>query len=105
MIEPVALENFFITFFSAAMVILLAACYAVLFALSRIMARPYWMVWAYGVYGLLVIAVCSLVYGANLNGHWRALAFLMLLGYLLAPRVIWHLSVTTHRAEERDQAP
>ena len=40
MIEPVALQNFFLTFFSAAMVILTGALYALLFAYARVKRRP-----------------------------------------------------------------
>jgi len=40
MIEPVALKDFFITFFSAALIIMAGASYALLFAWSKVAANP-----------------------------------------------------------------
>jgi hypothetical protein len=101
MIEPVALADFFITFFSAAMIILCGALYALLFAWSRVHARPGLMPWAYASYGALFICVLVLMQAANMNSpFWIAIGILMLVGYLLAPHAIWHLCTATHAAEE-----
>jgi len=103
MIEPVALQDFFITFFSAAMVILSGAGYAALYAWARLSRRRGVMVWAYGCYVLLAAAVVVLADAAHLNGFWRIVVALMLVGYLLAPHGIWRLCADTHADEPEDE--
>jgi hypothetical protein len=102
-IEPVALQDFFVAFFSAAMVILSAAGYAALYAWAKLSRRRSVMVWAYCCYALLTTAVLVLAYAAHLNGSWRLVVALMLLGYLLAPHGIWRLCAGTHTAESEDE--
>jgi hypothetical protein len=104
MIEPVALKDFFITFFSAAMVILTGGLYAMLFAYARIKRRPGLMWLAYVSYAGLAISVATLASAANLFGStfWITIVALMLVGYLLAPHAIWHLCVGTHQDELGD---
>lgn len=102
MIEPVALQDFFVTFFSAAAVILFGAGYAGLFAWARLGNRRHMMPWAYTCYATLAIAVYVLAEAAHLHGTWTVVTILMLLGYLLAPHAIWHLCAATHRAEHAE---
>jgi uncharacterized membrane protein len=101
MIEPVALKDFFLTFFSAAMVILTGALYALLFAYARVRQRPRLMPLAYAAYLGLVASVLVLALVANLfaTAFWTFIVALMLLGYLLAPHAIWHLCIGTHAHE------
>jgi uncharacterized membrane protein len=101
MIEPVALKDFFLTFFSAAMVIMAGALYALLFAYARVRGRPRLMPLAYAAYFGLVASVLVLATVANLfaTGFWTFIVVLMLVGYLLAPHAIWHLCVGTHARE------
>lgn len=98
MIEPANLANFFTIFFSAALVIVLGALYALLFAYARIRMRPALMPLAYLSYAGLFVAVLVLARGANLLSHplWTGVVIFMLVGYLLAPHGIWHLCVGTH---------
>lgn len=97
MIEPVALEDFFITFFSAALIILAGASYALLFAWSKLNAKPYIKIAAYISYLILVIAVVLLSKAANFSGSWLIVSLLMLIGYFFAPMGIWYLTVKTHK--------
>jgi hypothetical protein len=99
MIEPVELKDFFITFFSAAMVILSGAGYAGLYAWAKLRATPRLLLWAYGCYGVLVAATLLLARATHLNGQWQILVGLMLVGYLLAPQGIWRLCVASHGKE------
>jgi len=105
MIEPVELQDFFIVFFSGAMVIMAGALYALLFAWSRLQAKPWMMFLAYGAYGILFISVLTLGSAAHLNGFWQWLVVAMLVGYLLAPHGIWRLCVGTHDTEEDESPP
>lgn len=103
MIEPVHLENFFMAFFAAAMVIFAGALYALLFAYSRVHRYPRLMPFAYGAYVVLAASVIALAHALNLTGLWQGLVYLMLLGYLLAPHAIWRLCVDTHAHEDRER--
>jgi uncharacterized membrane protein len=98
MIEPAGLADFFTIFFSSAMVILLGALYALLFAYARIRSMPVLMPLAYLAYAGLFISTLFLAQAANLLSHplWATVVACMLLGYLLAPHGIWHLCVGTH---------
>ncbi len=102
MIEPANLANFFTIFFSSAMVILLGALYALLFAFARLKGDRRLMPLAYLSYVGLTVAVLTLAQAANLlkQPFWFSIVVLMLLGYLLAPHGIWHLCVSTHANEE-----
>jgi len=106
MIEPVALQDFFLSFFSAAMVILCGALYALLFAYARVRQRPRLMPLAYLAYLGLVASVLVLATVANLfaTGFWTLIVALMLVGYLLAPHAIWHLCVGTHAHEHAEES-
>jgi hypothetical protein len=102
MLEPVKLANFFIVFFSAAMVILFGASYALLFAWSRVKHRRRLLLLAYTAYVGLFLSVITLAFAANLfnNAFWSFIVLLMLVGYLFAPHAIWRLCVGTHLADD-----
>jgi len=100
MIEPVALKDFFITFFSAALVIMAGASYALLFAWSKVNNKPYIKIAAYFSYLLLIVAVVLLTRAANFSGYWLSLSVVMVVGYFFAPIGIWHLCVKTHAASD-----
>lgn len=104
MIEPASLANFFTVFFSAAMVILLGALYALLFAYSRVKGDARLMPLAYLAYAGLFVSTLFLADAANLLKHpaWAVIVVFMLAGYLLAPHAIWHLCVGTHAEEHKD---
>lgn len=97
MIEPVALQDFFITFFSSALIILAGAGYALLYAWSKLKSDSRFKIAAYVSYVLLIISVLELTRAAQFQGYWLVMSFLMLVGYFFAPIGIWHLCVKTHR--------
>lgn len=96
MLEPVALKDFFITFFSSALIILAGASYALLFAWSKLSTKRWLSVASYVSYLVLAIAVYVLSKAANFSGVWLTLSAVMLVGYLFAPIGVWHLCVKTH---------
>jgi hypothetical protein len=96
MIEPVALEDFFITFFSSALIILAGASYALLFAWSRVNPNLRIKIAAYVSYAMLVLAVAELTRAAQFQGYWLIISVVMVIGYFFAPIGIWHLCVKTH---------
>jgi len=96
MIEPVALKDFFITFFSSALIIMAGASYALLFAWSKVNPRLSIKLSAYVSYLVLLVSVYQLTLAANLVGYWQIISYLMVIGYFFAPIAIWHLCKKTH---------
>jgi len=96
MIEPVALQDFFITFFSSALIILAGASYALLFAWSKVNPNFRIKIAAYVSYLVLVVSVAELTRAAQFQGYWLIISFVMVVGYFFAPIGIWHLCVKTH---------
>jgi hypothetical protein len=96
MIEPVALKDFFITFFSSALIIMAGASYALLFTWSKVNPRLSIKLSAYISYLILLASVYQLTLAANLIGYWRIISYLMVIGYFFAPIFIWHLCKKTH---------
>ncbi len=105
MIHPVELQDFLLNFFAAALVILAGACYALCYAGAKLTRRPVLMRWAYGAYAVLVLAVWALADTAHLDGYWRLLTALMLVGYFAAPRAIFRLCADTHTADDESLSP
>jgi len=101
MIEPAELGNFFAVFFSSAMVIVLGALYALLFAFSRLKNNQSYLFIAYLAYSGLAISTVILTKTANLGNHffWISIIAFMLIGYFFTPRFIWHLCIETHKTE------
>ena len=100
MIEPVALEDFFITFFSSALIILAGASYALLFAWSKVNPSLNIKIFAYVSYAVLLLAVAELTRAAQFQGYWLIISVVMVIGYFFAPIGIWHLCVKTHAAPD-----
>lgn len=99
LIEPVALSDFFLSFFSAALLIFTAALYAGCFAWARISGKRLAYVGAGLAYAGLLL--CIVVFGRvnHFSGYWFALSAVMALGYALMPAAIWQLCVATHAHE------
>lgn len=97
MIEPVALKDFFITFFASALIILAGAGYALLYAWSKVNANARIKFLAYLSYAVLVLSVIELTRAANFSGYWLIISIAMAVGYFFAPIGIWHLCVKTHQ--------
>lgn len=102
MYEPVAAADIMKAVIAGAMVVLAGAGYALFFALGKIAGGALKATAAYLSYGVLVASVLVLAQALNLNGFWRIVVGVMLVGYLLAPHAIWHLCVGTHEAQGRD---
>jgi uncharacterized Tic20 family protein len=96
MLEPVALKDFFITFFSSALIIMAGASYALLFTWSKVNPKISIKISAYVSYLILLASVYQLTLAANLVGHWRIISYLMVIGYFFTPIAIWHLCKQTH---------
>jgi hypothetical protein len=98
--EPVALQDFFITFFSSALIILAGASYALLFAWTKVNPNFRIKMAAYVSYAVLILSVAELTRAAQFQGYWLVISLVMVIGYFFAPIAIWHLCVKTHDAPE-----
>ncbi len=96
MVEPVALQDFFITFFSSALIILAGASYALLFTWSKVNPKFNIKIAAYVSYAVLIFSVAELTRAAQFHGYWLIISLVMVIGYFFAPIGIWHLCVKTH---------
>lgn len=105
MIEPVATTDLMTSVIAAALVILGGGGYALGYAWARLWRRPAVLVGAYAAFAVLVVAVWALARTAHLDGHWRHLSALMLLGYFLLPRVVFRLCTGTHAASSSERRP
>lgn len=99
LVEPVALSDFFLSFFSAAMIIFCAALYAGFYAWAKIAARRALHIAAWLAYATLLVFVGVFSNVNHLNGSWQLLSLTMALGYAFMPHVIWNLCVATHADE------
>lgn len=103
-IQPVALSDFFLSFFSAALIILLAAVYAGLYAWHKISGARVFLMGARLGYVALLICVGLFSYVNRFSDYWLVLSLLMALGYGWMPRLIWRLCLATHQ-DDTPQPP
>jgi hypothetical protein len=97
--QPVDQAQLITAAFAAAVVILAGAAYALCYAGSRMLRRRGFLLAAAASYLVLFLATIILAVALRLDGSWRVLVWLMLVGYLLAPPLVWRLCVGTHAAE------
>ncbi|MDT8407859.1 MAG: hypothetical protein RQ715_11480 [Methylococcales bacterium] len=103
MIEPVALEDFFVTFFSSALIILTGAGYAACWAGYQLTVRRVFLGWAVVCYLGLLAALWVLTRAAHFQGHWQWLTWILATGYLLAPILIGRLTAGTHTSTKNNR--
>ena len=99
LIEPVALSDFFLSFFSAAMIILSGATYAGLYAWAKIKSSRGFYLSAWIAYAILLACVAVFSVINHFTGYWLLLSLTMAVGYAFMPRIIWQLCVATHSTE------
>ena len=77
--------------------VLCAAGYALLLALGRARGVAVLRHFALLAYAGVVLAAAGLCWALRLQGLWLVLIAVVLVGYFVAPRAIWRLSVATHQ--------
>ena len=83
---------------------LFGAAYAVCLALGRLNGLSILRRAAYFAYAALVAATGLFAWAMNLGGMWLALVAALLVGYFVAPRAIWRLSVATHNVSSNGES-
>ena len=96
MIEPVEVQQIALAAILGGAIIFFGAVYAVFYALSKLRSERRLSSFAYLAYVCLVIVTVGIAQVLNLNGWWLALIVVLLVGYFIAPRFIWHLSEAVH---------
>ena len=102
MIEPVDVQQIATAAILSGAIIFFGAAYAVFFALSQLRDQSGFSGYAYAFYGGLVVCTVGLAGVLHLTGWWLTLVVTLLVGYLLAPRFIWRVSVDVHALEDPD---
>lgn len=97
--EPLGLQDMFFGTMAGAAIVLTGALYALFFALGRLHDSRAMDVASLLSYLILVLAVLVLINALALSGVWILVTGVMLIGYFLLPRAIWHLCVGTHAGD------
>lgn len=92
------------TFAGAALVggamVLFGACYAIFHALAGLSRSRRFAYISLVSYGALAACAVALAYLLDLEGWWLGLIAILLVGYFIAPRLIWRLSLAVHGEED-----
>lgn len=100
--EPLGLQEIFFSTMAGAAIVLMGASYALFFALGRLHKSRTMSAASLISYLLLGVATYVLADALALNGVWILVTTVMLVGYFLLPRAIWHLCVGTHAGQPAD---
>jgi hypothetical protein len=100
--EPLGLQEIFFSTMAGAAIVLMGASYALFFALGRLHESRAMSAASLISYLLLGVATYVLADALALNGVWILVTTVMLVGYFLLPRAIWHLCVGTHAGQPAD---
>jgi hypothetical protein len=90
------LRDLFVGTMAGAAVVLMGAFYALFYALGKLNSHRLSLAISFLSYLGLVAATVLLANALQLRGFWLLVPAVMLIGYLLAPMVIWRLSVDIH---------
>lgn len=85
-------------------IVMLGAGYALLHALGRMRDSKALMLASLACYLGLAVAVVALTLVLDLSHWWIGLSATLLLGYFVAPRFIWRLSVAVHADTDAELA-
>lgn len=100
MIDPVELQGIAVAALSAGGIVLFGAAYAICLALGRLRSLAILRPLSYVAYLALVAVTGLFAWAMNLTGSWAILTVVLLVGYFVAPRAIWRLSVATHETSD-----
>ena len=81
---------------AGAMVVVCGGLYALFLAFSRLRGSRHLARFAALAYAALVVFAFLLAASLALTPAWYAVIAVMLAGYWLAPKAIWHLTAATH---------
>lgn len=91
--------NLLLSATAGAMIVVSGGLYALLLALGRLHRRALLTRAAAAAYVVLVAFVLVLAGSLELTPAWYIVCVVMLAGYGLAPKAIWHLTDATHGSD------
>ena len=97
--DPVQIEQIATAAMAAGGIIFCGALYAIFYALGRLAGNPRLIRIGFLSYAGLLVATALLTHSLQLRGLWLGLVPCLLLGYLLAPPLIWRLCTGVHVLE------
>jgi len=100
--EPLGLQDMFFGTMAGAAIVLMGASYALFFALGRLHNSRSMSAASLVSYLLLALAAYVFADALALTGIWIVITTVMLVGYFLLPRAIWHLCVGTHAGDSAE---
>jgi L-lactate permease len=103
MINPVDVQQIAIAAIIAGAIVFFGAAYAVFYALAMLGHNKRFLRIAYAGYLALFACTVALAVILQLTGWWLTLVVSLLVGYFVAPRFIWQLSVAVHDIDESDE--
>jgi hypothetical protein len=104
MIDPVHVQQIAIAAILAGAIVFFGAAYAIFYALAMLGHNARFLLIAYVGYLSLFASTVGLAAVLQLTGWWLILVAALLIGYFVAPRFIWRLSVAVHETEDHDDA-
>jgi len=94
--QAVEVNSIMLAVMAGAMVVVSGGLYAGVFAIGRLAGRENLVRLSYLFYLFLAVSVLILARSLHFSGIWQGLTFVLLVGYLIAPQMIWRLCVGTH---------
>ncbi len=94
--DAIELQNLFIGTMAGAAIVLLGAFYALFYALGKQQNHRGAAAAALLSYAALVGATYLFAQALALSGFWIFVTVVMLIGYFVAPRIVWRLCVGVH---------
>lgn len=104
MIEPVDVQQIATAAILAGAIVFFGAGYAIFFALGRLNPHRPFIGVAHASYLALFGATIALAAVLQLSGWWSLLVGVLLIGYFIAPRFIWHLSIAVHESDDESHS-
>ena len=102
--QAVDVESISIAVMAAGGIVFFGALYAVFYTLGRLGRNQRLVLIGYAGYAALSSCVWLLAHSLHLSGGWLSLVACLLIGYLIAPPLIWRLTLAIHSAETSHQS-
>ena len=84
---------------AGALIVVSGGLYALFLALGRLRGSKTLARISHAAYLILAVSVLVLADRLSLSAPWYVIVVVMLVGYWLAPKAIWHLTDATHASE------
>ncbi len=102
--QPVDIHLIAVAAMAAGGIIFFGVLYAIFYALGRLGSNRRFVRLAYAGYFGLLSCTWLLAQSLQLSGIWLVLVVCLLIGYLIAPPLVWRLSVAIHTTDTHVEA-